>query len=81
MNNQELEEWASEARAFVNSKVVQSIFDGLQREYVQQLVHAPVGDLTAVTAHASIKVLEDIRNRLRATIDEQKMRNKGRTKA
>lgn len=67
----EIEERAAEARSFLNSPVVSSIFDELQREYLTQLIQAEVGGLTAATAHASIKVLEDVRGKLKTIVDNQ----------
>lgn len=75
----EIEERAAEARSFMNSTVVQEIFEDLQAEYLTQLIQADVGGLTAATAHASMKVLEDIRGKIKKyVVDEEFRRKKGR---
>jgi len=74
----QIEERAAEARSFINSDVVKTIFENLQQEYLQQLIQAEVGGLTAATAHARIKALEDIRNSLQSVVNDQLMlRKKG----
>lgn len=72
----DIEERAAEARAFLNSPAMRSIFDDLKEEYLQQLIQAEVGGLTAATAHASIKVLEDIRGKMQSMINDQTFHRK-----
>lgn len=75
----EIEERAAEARSFINSPLVEEIFNDLQQEYLDRLIQAEVGDLTAAAAHASMKVLADVRNKLQSYVNDQLMlRKKGK---
>ena len=75
----EIEERASEARAILASPAMKYAFDELTAEYMEQLIQAEVGGLTAATAHASMKVLRDVQSRLQTFITEEKMQaNRGR---
>ena len=66
----ELQERAADARSLLNSPVVKEVFDRLQAEYLQDLIQAPVGGLTAVHAHASMKALADVRAGLERVIND-----------
>lgn len=66
----EIDERAAEARALLNSNVMKQVFDDLEREYVNRLIHCEVGELTATTAHASMKVLADVKARLQSYIND-----------
>jgi hypothetical protein len=76
----DIEERASEARAILASPAMKYAFAELEAEYLNQLIQAEVGGLTASTAHASMKVLRDVQSRLETFITEEKMqRNRGRS--
>lgn len=62
------------ARDFVNNKHLQAIFAELREEYLQELIQADVGGLTAQAAHGRIKALEDIRNKLQSYINDELIR-------
>lgn len=70
----EIEELAADAQACLNSKGLQYAFAELQEEYLTQLIQAEVGGLTASTAHASMKVLEAVKDRLQAMVNEKLVR-------
>lgn len=75
----EQEELIADAKGALASKGVQYVFDELKEEYYQLLIQAEVGGLTASTAHASMKVLEDVRSRLQSIVNNDLMRvNQGR---
>jgi hypothetical protein len=60
----ELEELAADAREALNNRAMQRVFLDLERQYVSVLKSSNVGDLTATTAHASLRVLEDVKAQL-----------------
>lgn len=62
----EIAERAAEARNLLNSPLMKEIFDELSSYYIQQLVQAEVGSLTAATLHASMKVINDVQGRLQS---------------
>jgi hypothetical protein len=72
----ELEDRASDARALLNNKVLNEAFEEMQAEYIQLLIQAPVGDLTATTAHASMKVLEAVKAKLHSFVNDASFINK-----
>lgn len=72
----ELDELSSDARAFMNSQAYDYIFESLREKYVQQLLQANIGDLTATSAHASMKVLADVQSELRTFENEVLVRGK-----
>lgn len=74
--DEEVEELSSEARMLLNSRVFSMALEDLQGRYVQCLLTNDVGSLTATTAHASMKVLDDVRGALQAYINEAAMRNR-----
>lgn len=76
LTDQELDELASDISSFTNSRAFGVVFAGLQAKYIQQLLQANVGDLTAASAHASMKVLEDVKGELKLFHNEIKMREK-----
>jgi hypothetical protein len=47
-----------------------------EAEYVRQLIQADVGSLTAAAAHASMKVLDGVRNTLQTYINEATMQQR-----
>lgn len=55
------DEVIADARNAIHSKGFQFAIDMLRDKYYFDLIQAPVGDLTATTAHASMKVLEDVK--------------------
>jgi len=77
-NVYEIQERAADARALLNSDTFNRVIEMLQKEYLEQLIQAEVGGLTAATAHASMKGLEAIKARLQTFItDEQMLIRKG----
>ena len=75
----EREELVADAKATLASKAMEYVFEQAKEEYYQQLIQAEVGGLTASTAHASMKVLEEVRARLQSIVDNDLMvRNLGR---
>lgn len=66
MNNEERIERAAEARAILASPMITEVFDAIREEYVLELTQAAIGDLRATDAHASIRVLERVRQKLQS---------------
>ena len=77
----ELDDIASDVRSFKNSPAFDYVFASLREKYIQQLLNANVGDLTATSAHASMKVLEDVRNELSVFETESLFRGQQRVKS
>lgn len=67
----EQEELIADAQAALNSSAVKFVFRELHDEYVQELMNAEVGGLTAATAHASMKVLAGVEARLKSITNEK----------
>lgn len=77
-SREEIEEKAAAARDVLGSSIFKEAFENLRAAYIQQLVLEPVGSLTASTAHASIKVLEDVKNELQIFINNATVASKRR---
>jgi hypothetical protein len=73
LNIYETQERAADARALLGSEIFHRSLAKLQEEYLQQLIQAEVGGLTAATAHASMKALEAIKAQLQAFITDEEM--------
>ena len=76
----ELEELVADARAILNSKGFNYVIDSMMERHIQTLCAEPVGTLTANHAHASMKVLTELRGELKSLITtetiHQKIRNR-----
>lgn len=70
----ELDELAADARAILNNPAFIRAFDKLERQYVDQLKAANIGDLTVPALHASMRVLEDVRGTLTSFINDAKFK-------
>lgn len=77
----EIDELASDVKSFVNSRAYDYVFEALQQKYIAVLVQANVGDLTATSAHASMKVLEDVKGALQMFENELAMRGSKRVRS
>lgn len=76
LSDQELDELAADARSVVSSKGFQHVMAGLRSYYVQELVRADVGSLTASSYHARMKVLDDVEASFKTINNEQVIRKK-----
>jgi hypothetical protein len=76
LSDLELDERASTATAFLNDPVIVEAFSALREMYITVLEKAPVGSDEAVTAHTSLKVLQEFRSTVEAVITDHKMRHK-----
>jgi hypothetical protein len=74
----ELDERAASAQNFLNDPVVKEIFSELRSQYTGTLMQADVGSLTATTAHAMLRALEDIHAALVSKVNDKKMYDKYR---
>lgn len=74
MSEHELDDLIADANAILNSKGFQIALEALKQQYVQELLEAPVGSLTATSAHASMKVADDFMNHIKVIINEGKFR-------
>lgn len=70
----QLEERAAEAVAVLGNEIFNSVFADLQKEYLEALIQAEVGGLTAVQAHASMKALEAVRQKLQSYVNDYKLK-------
>lgn len=71
---EEIEELAAEAKALLApNSLFNKIVTTLVREAVAELTAAPLYDLTARAAHARMKSLEDIKQRLKVIQDNALM--------
>lgn len=65
------DELMSEARAFIHSRAFAVVFNELETMYVNALKSSNVGDLPAATAHASLRVLEDVKAQLQLVAQQR----------
>lgn len=76
MSFEELRDLASDANMCIHSRGFQYVLETMQAKYLQELVNAEVGSLTAASAHASMKVLEDVKNGFSVINNELMIRGK-----
>lgn len=72
----EVDEKAAEARAILNNPVFQEALNDICSRAAGTLSTANIGDLTATTAHATMRAIVDIRAQLEQYITDDKMRQK-----
>lgn len=75
---EEIQELSADAVDVKNSSAFNVAFDRLRDQYIQELIATPVGDLTSHTAHAKLKVLEDVKASLDTIINEVKFKARNR---
>lgn len=71
IEHNKLMEMSADARAFLNSPAFDHIFEQMKAQNMQELIQADVGSLTAASAHASMKVLENFKSRLQSLANEE----------
>lgn len=76
LNEQDLEERAAEARNFLNSPIINEMFEEIRQECLDIFTQAEVGDLTAARAHGIIKALELVRGKMQTYVDAKKFHRK-----
>ncbi len=64
LNQQQRDDLAADAKNFANSPLFAKTFDLLRGIYTDRLAGEPTYSLTAVDAHASLRVLEQVRQEL-----------------
>jgi hypothetical protein len=64
LTHAERDEIAADARDALNNSAMKRLFVDLEQTYINTLKSSNVGDLTAATAHASLRVLEDVKQQL-----------------
>lgn len=64
LSQSELDDLAADARDLQNNRAYKRLFIDLEDRYISVLKSTNVGDLTATTAHASLRVLEDVKAQL-----------------
>lgn len=69
----EVDELAADATNLLQSKAFKQSFDDLEARYIAQLKSVNIGDLTVPTLHASMRVLEDVKQQLQVYINNAKM--------
>ena len=78
LNNHELEELRADAQAVRNSEGFKFVMESLRQRYLNELLNAEVGGLTAASAHASMKVLRDFESEFDIFTNEVTMRGNNR---
>ena len=73
MNREMTIERAAQARDLLNATVVDEAFAVLRERHIQALISNAPGTLTAQDAHASIRVLEQVRMQLKSFDTDEKM--------
>ena len=73
MDRVRIAERAEQAQALLDNPLLKEAFVALKERYYSSLIQAEVGTLTASTAHASMKVLEDVQNQLKSVINDDKL--------
>ena len=71
MDQNKRNEMSADARAFFHSEAWKFIYEQMKAQNIQELVQADVGSLTAASAHASMKVLENFKSRLQSLSNEE----------
>lgn len=69
----EAENKALEANSVLDSPVFKEAHFELRKSYFQELLAAPVYDLTAQRAHAKLLALEDVVSQLKAFVTDAQM--------
>lgn len=70
----DVEEDYAEAAMILNSRVFNTVLSTLRDIYIRQLLECEVNSLTATTAHASMKVVEDVKSELQFLVNDYKIR-------
>ena len=70
MSPQDLDERAANARAILNNPTFKEALSATRDFYIGALMAEQVGSLAATTAHASMKALGDVEQRLKLFISE-----------
>lgn len=69
----EIEERRCDAEALLNNPMFQEAMQGIWDAAIQKLLIAPIGDLTATQAHATMRAIDEIRNHLKSVVNDDKM--------
>jgi hypothetical protein len=69
----EIQRLAHEADAITKSDTFKLIHFNAKKQYLQELLAAPIGSLTAQAAHAKLLVLEDFVSGFKSFINEEKV--------
>jgi hypothetical protein len=72
----EVDERAASALALLNDPHILESFTALREMYINILENSPIGSDEAVTAHTSLKVLQDFRASVESMVTDSKMRKK-----
>lgn len=73
MDQREVQERAADAKDLLNTKVFQEGIIALRRQYFDELMAIPPGDLRAAGVHAKLQALEAIPQQLAIFIGDAKM--------
>lgn len=74
----QVQELAALATALKESDVFKLAHFNMRKQYLQELLAAPVGSLTAQHAHAKLLALEDVVLNLDSFINDEKMRRRSK---
>jgi hypothetical protein len=77
MSEIDLDERAANAKAILNNPAFKEAVLATKDHYIAVLESEPVGSLLAATAHASMKVLGDVEQRLKLFVSEANNRKRG----
>ena len=69
----EIEERAATAQAFLNDPMMTEVMEDIKMELLAILVSSPIGSQEASAAHAELKSVGRIRQRLQSFVTQKKM--------
>lgn len=76
LSDLEIDNRAAEAQELLNNPVFKSAFDDVYSRALGTLLNADIGSLTASTAHATMKAIQDVRKQLEDYVTDKKMRDR-----
>jgi len=76
LSSYEVDERATEAEVLLQNPVFQMAMEDVYSRATGTLLNADVGSLTAATAHATMKAINEIRGQLEQYVTDRKMRQK-----
>lgn len=74
-------ERSQRAESLLENKLLNEVFAAMHSRFLEQLVAAPLGDLTAVHAHARMKSLEDVKSELQSILKDADFISSGHRKS
>lgn len=72
----DLDERAAEATFIINHPLLKEAIDALRARYVDEIAAALTGSQDMISAHAKLKVLQEVHSHIKSIIDDKKMADK-----